>query len=137
MRKIVLILFVVSLVFGREGYSGFAIPMDRDYGNQRIQDSLAMSRSQIENSWRSIRTPLSFHDDWKFELLKEYALYKTECYNDSTIDTLSFELTWENGAITKDSLIYYAKRTITPNLIIRHRQPSLDGFMEYLREKTK
>jgi hypothetical protein len=132
MSKMLLILFAVSVVFGREGCSGFAIPMNRDYGNQTMQDSLAMSRSQIDNSWRTIGKPLAFQDDWKVELLKEYDLYKTECYKDSTL--------YENRLTTdyrgSDSLgfIYPVCRYESG---YDHRQPTFEGFMEYLKRKVQ
>lgn len=170
MKTMLIILFAVSVVFGQTkiGYSGFALPMDRDFKSMVICDSLShtwnpkypfKNNTMRDNSTYVIgyypgdmtikqldqpeveeykaRQDKYLRDRPLLDLIYFYDIYKTECYNDSTIDTLSYKTTWIIGEITQDSLIHCSRKVRTPILGIRHKQSTFDGFMEFLRGKTK
>jgi hypothetical protein len=119
MKKAVLILFVISIVFCQQEHLGNKIVIQQENYNP------------MSSQWNYEQSkPLAFQDDWKVEILKAYESYKTECYNDSTFcGDLTVRYYIPEYKLWADSIKtnYY-----------QHELPTLDGFMEYLKgEKAK
>ena len=124
-RLIILILFICLPVFGQDcvgDSSLYPYTIITPLGNgNTLREHYTASGTQ-----RSIHTPPmtggQMTIDWSKEylvisILDLYDQYKTECYNDSTLVIKSFGA----GIYT----IYFNT----------HNQLTLDGFMEFIREK--
>jgi len=75
------------------------------------------------------------------EILKLWKEYKEECYNDSTYIDTGFWFSdggvkWFRSTKNNDTFSWWMKHlNAEPIDIYNHRQPSLDGFMEYLERR--